>query len=217
MDFKTFIDNERKCDYFKKLEAFIEKEYETKTIFPPKDMILRCFDFNDYNDIKVVIIGQDPYHDVNQANGLAFSVGKDVKIPKSLVNIYKELHDDLGVDIPKHGDLTSWAKQGVLLLNSVLSVEAHKANSHKNKGWEIFSDHVIEFLNKREKPLVFILWGNQAINKAKVIDRNKHFVISSAHPSPLSAYRGFFGSKPFSKTNEFLANHGMDVIDWRVL
>lgn len=217
MNFSLFIEKERQADYFKELECFVEEEYKNKIIFPPKEKIFRCFEFNDYNDIKVVVIGQDPYHDYNQANGLAFSVERDVKIPKSLVNIYKELHDDLGVEIPDHGDLTSWAKQGVLLMNTVFSVEAHKANSHKNKGWEIFSDHVIQFLNEREKPLVFILWGNQAIAKAKDIDENKHYVIRSAHPSPLSAYRGFFGSKPFSKTNEFLESHGMGVIDWRVI
>ena len=170
----------------------------------------------DYEDIKVVIIGQDPYHELHQANGLAFSVNKGVRIPPSLVNIYKEAHNDVGIDIPNHGDLTAWAKQGVLLLNTVLTVEKGCANSHKGKGWEIFTDHIIEEMNKREKPVVFILWGRQAENKASMIDTNKHCVITSAHPSPLSAHRGFFGSKPFSRTNEFLVSQGIEPIDWRI-
>ena len=151
-----------------------------------------------------MILGQDPYHEENQAQGLAFSVPKDVRIPPSLVNIYKELKNDLNIDIASHGDLSSWASQGVLLMNTVLTVRAHEANSHRNKGWEIFTDHVIEFLNQREKPLVFILWGKQAIDKEKMIDTSKHCIIKSVHPSPLSAYRGFFGSCPFSKANDFL-------------
>lgn len=217
MNFEMIINKEKEMDYFKELEAFVNEQYELHTVFPPKEKLLRCFEFNDYDDIKVVIIGQDPYHDFNQANGLAFSVEKGVKIPKSLVNIYKEAHDDVGIDIPDHGDLTSWAKQGVLLMNTVLSVEAHKANSHSGKGWEVFTHHMIEYMNEREKPIVFILWGKQAIDKAKLIDEDKHYVIKSPHPSPLSAYRGFFGSKPFSKTNEFLRSIGEKEIDWRIL
>lgn len=216
MNFNEIIQKEREMEYFKELECFVNDQYENCTVFPPKEKIFRCFEFNDYDDVKVVIIGQDPYHDVNQANGLAFSVERGMKIPPSLVNIYKEAHDDVGIDIPDHGDLSSWAKQGVLLMNSVLTVEAHKANSHKDKGWEVFTHHIIEYMNKREKPIVFILWGNQAIAKAKVIDEDRHFVIKSPHPSPLSSYRGFFGSKPFSKTNEFLKSIGEKEIDWRI-
>lgn len=217
MNFKKMIEFEKQQDYYKHLKEFVDREYDEHTVYPPKDRIFHCFNFKDYNDVKVVIIGQDPYHEENQANGLAFSVSKGVKIPPSLVNIYKEAHEDIGIDIPTHGDLSSWANQGVLLLNTVLTVRAHEANSHKLKGWEIFTDHVIETLNKREKPLVFILWGKQAIDKEKMIDTSKHYVVKSVHPSPLSAYRGFFGSKPFSKTNAFLSTQGIEPIDWRIL
>lgn len=214
--FKSIIENEAQQPYYKALHEFVEEEYDSKTIFPPHNHILHAFNFCDYEDIKVVIIGQDPYHELHQANGLAFSVNKGVRIPPSLVNIYKEAHSDVGIDIPNHGDLTSWAKQGVLLLNTVLTVQEGCANSHKGKGWEIFTDHVIEEMNKREKPLVFILWGRQAANKASMIDTTKHCVITSAHPSPLSAHRGFFGSRPFSRTNEFLVSQGIEPIDWRI-
>ena len=193
--FKSIIENEAKQPYYQALHEFVEAEYASKTIFPPHNHILHAFNFCDYEDIKVVIIGQDPYHELHQANGLAFSVNKGVRIPPSLVNIYKEAHDDVGIDIPNHGDLTAWAKQGVLLLNTVLTVQEGYANSHKGKGWEIFTDHIIEEMNKREKPVVFI---------------------TSAHPSPLSAHRGFFGSKPFSRTNEFLVSQGIEPIDWRI-
>lgn len=216
MNFKTIVENESKQEYYQELKKFVDKEYDIHTVYPPKDKIFHCFNFKDYDDIKVVIIGQDPYHEENQANGLAFSVSKGVKIPPSLVNIYKEADEDVGIEIPTHGDLSSWANQGVLLINTVLTVRAHEANSHKLKGWEIFTDHIIEILNKREKPLVFILWGKQAIDKEKMIDTTKHCVIKSVHPSPLSAYRGFFGSKPFSKTNAFLVSKGIDPIDWRI-
>lgn len=216
MNFKDIIEEEKKQPYYNELHSFVEKEYATKTIFPRKERIFHCFNFKDYDDIKVVIIGQDPYHELNQANGLAFSVSRGIRIPPSLVNIYKEAHNDVGIDIPNHGDLTSWARQGVLLLNTVLTVEEGKANSHSNKGWEIFTDHIIKELNKREKPLVFILWGNKAISKAKMIDTSKHYIIKSAHPSPLSAHRGFFGSKPFSRTNEFLKSKSLETIDWRI-
>lgn len=217
MDFKTIIHNEKQLPYYKELEAFIKQEYASKIVYPPMNRIFHCFNFMDYEDVKVVIIGQDPYHEEHQANGLAFSVERGVKVPPSLVNIYKEAHDDIGIDIPSHGDLTAWAKQGVLLLNTVLTVEAHLANSHKEKGWEVFTNHIIEVMNQREKPLVFILWGKQAIDKAKMIDQSVHYVIKSPHPSPLSAYRGFFGSKPFSKTNSFLESQGIKPIDWRIL
>ena len=217
MNFKSIIEFEKQQEYYQQLKSFVDKEYDEHVVYPPKKQIFHCFNFKDYEDIKVVIIGQDPYHEENQANGLAFSVSKGVKIPPSLVNIYKEAHEDVGIEIPMHGDLSSWANQGVLLLNTVLTVRAHEANSHKLKGWETFTDHVIETLNKREKPLVFILWGKQAIDKEKMIDTSKHCVIKSVHPSPLSAYRGFFGSKPFSKTNAFLNSQGIEPIDWRIL
>jgi uracil-DNA glycosylase len=216
MKFVDIINEERGQDYYKKLEVFVNDEYAHKTIYPPKNRIFHCFNFKDYEDIKVVIIGQDPYHEVNQANGLAFSVARGVRIPPSLVNIYKEAHDDVGIDIPRHGDLSAWARQGVLLLNTVLTVEDGKANSHKGKGWEVFTDHIIEKMNQRDKPLVFILWGRQAIDKEKMIDTSKHYIVKSVHPSPLSAHRGFFGSKPFSKTNQFLISQGIEPIDWRV-
>ena len=211
-----FLQEEWKQPYFQQLSAFLHEAYATKTIFPPKAKVFSAFEVCDYPDVKVVILGQDPYHEVNQAHGMCFSVNPGVKIPPSLVNIYKELHDDLGCDIPNNGYLMPWAKQGVFLLNTVMSVEEGKANSHANKGWEIFTDHIIEEMNKREKPVVFILWGRQAENKASMIDTNKHCVITSAHPSPLSAHRGFFGSKPFSRTNEFLVSQGIEPIDWRI-
>lgn len=216
MNFRDIIDEERQQPYYKQLESFVNNEYNHKVIYPPRNRIFHCFNFKNYDDIKVVIIGQDPYHEVNQANGLAFSVARGVRIPPSLVNIYKEAHSDVGIDIPNHGDLSDWAHQGVLLLNTVLTVEDGKANSHKGKGWEVFTDHIIEKMNEREKPLVFILWGRQAIDKEKMIDTSKHCVIKSVHPSPLSAHRGFFGSKPFSKTNSFLVSKGIEPIDWRI-
>ena len=197
------------------VEIESQKEYEIKTIYPPKEQIFRALNLCDFDDVKVVILGQDPYHEPHQANGLAFSVTKDVRIPPSLVNIYKEIHDDLGLPIPNHGDLTYWAKQGVLLLNNVLTVERGKANSHKGLGWETFTLNIVRYLNEREKPLVFILWGKNAIEKKKYID-SRHLVLTSVHPSPLSAYRGFFGSRPFSKTNEFLIKNGMTPIDWSI-
>ena len=170
----------------------------------------------DYEDVKVVILGQDPYHELHQANGLAFSVYPGVKIPPSLVNIYKELKDDVNTFIPNHGDLTKWAKQGVLLLNNVLTVEEGKANSHAGIGWEIFTLNIVKALNRREKPMVFILWGNNARSKKQYIDTSRHLVLESAHPSPLSAHRGFFGSKPFSKANDFLIKNNMTPIDWQI-
>ena len=216
MDFKTIIENEKQLPYYQELEAFVNQEYATKTIYPPRKRVFHCFNFKDYDDIKVVIIGQDPYHGENQANGLAFSVERGVRIPPSLVNIYKEAHNDVGIDIPTHGDLSSWADQGVLLLNTVLTVQAHRANSHKDKGWEVFTNHIIEKMNQREKPIVFILWGRQAIDKARMINQSRHCVITSPHPSPLSAHRGFFGSRPFSQTNQFLKSQGIAPIDWRI-
>lgn len=213
--FKAIVEKEFKKDYYQQLHSYIEHEYQTKTIYPPQEQIFRALNLCDYDDVKVVILGQDPYHEPHQANGLAFSVTKDVPIPPSLQNIYKELYDDLGIIPPHHGDLTSWAKQGVLLLNNVLTVERGKANSHRGLGWETFTLNIVRYLNLREKPLVFILWGKNAIEKKKYID-SRHLVLTSPHPSPLSAYRGFFGSKPFSKTNQFLMKNGIEPIDWSI-
>ena len=214
--FKTIVEIESQKEYYQKLHQIIEKEYETKTIYPPKQEIFRALNLCDFDDVKVVILGQDPYHEPHQANGLAFSVTKDVRIPPSLVNIYKELKDDVNTFIPNHGDLTKWAKQGVLLLNNVLTVEQGKANSHAGIGWEIFTLNIVKALNKREKPMVFILWGNNARSKKQYIDTSRHLVLESAHPSPLSAHRGFFGSKPFSKANDFLIKNNMTPIDWQI-
>ncbi len=216
MRFKEIAEAEFQKDYYRRLHDFVENEYEHKTIFPPKQNIFRALNLCDYEDVKVVILGQDPYHELHQANGLAFSVYPGVRIPPSLVNIYKELHNDLEMKIPNHGDLTKWAKQGVLLLNNVLTVEQGRANSHAGKGWEIFTLNIVKALNEREKPLVFILWGNNARAKKQYIDTSRHLVLESAHPSPLSASRGFFGSRPFSKANQFLKEHGIAPIDWQI-
>ena len=213
MTFEEIINKERQKEYFKKLETFLEEEYRTKTIFPPKDEVLTAFSLCPFNEVKVVIIGQDPYHEINQAHGLAFSVKDGNKLPKSLINIYKELYDDILVT-RLTGELTEWASQGVFLINTVLTVEEGKANSHRNKGWEIFTSTVIEELNKDDNPKVFVLWGNQAYEYEKMITNPKHGIIKSAHPSPLSAYRGFFGSKPFSKINKFLKDNNLNEIDW---
>ena len=199
---------------FNKFYNSILKLYDTKTIFPPKDYIFNALKLTSYEDTKVVIVGQDPYHDDHQAHGLSFSVQKGVAIPPSLQNIYKELESDLGVPPKSDGDLTNWAKEGVLLLNAVLTVEAHKAGSHRNLGWEPLTDYIIKVLNKKEDPVVFILWGNFAKEKAKLITNSQHFIIMSPHPSPFSAYSGFFGSKPFSKTNEFLIKNKKEPINW---
>ncbi|MBO6047057.1 MAG: uracil-DNA glycosylase [Erysipelotrichaceae bacterium] len=214
--FKSIIQAETTQPYYMELKRFVENEYAHKTVFPPHNQIYHAFNFVDYEDIKVVIIGQDPYHEKYQANGLAFSVNRGVRLPPSLVNIYKEAHSDVGIDIPRHGDLSAWARQGVLLLNTVLTVVEGRANSHKDHGWEVFTDHIIEVMNAREKPLVFILWGAQAGNKGRMIDTRRHLVIRSAHPSPLSAHRGFFGSRPFSRANDFLIANGQTPIDWRI-
>lgn len=211
-----FLQEEWKQPYFQQLSAFLHEAYATKTIFPPKAKVFSAFEVCDYPDVKVVILGQDPYHEVNQAHGMCFSVNPGVKIPPSLVNIYKELHDDLGCYIPNNGYLMPWAKQGVFLLNTVMSVEEGKANSHANKGWEIFTDHTIQKINEKEDPVVFMLWGRNARNKASMIDRNKHLVLECAHPSPLSAYHGFFGYRHFSQANAFLVQHGKEPIHWQI-
>ncbi len=199
---------------FNRFYQKIMHEYETKTIYPPKDYIFNALKLTSFKDTKVVIVGQDPYHGEKQAHGLSFSVQKGVKIPPSLQNIYKEIETDLKITPKKDGDLTNWAKQGVLLLNAVLTVEKDKAASHRNWGWEPLTDYIIKILNTKNEPVVFILWGNFAKAKAKLITNPKHFIIISAHPSPLSAYSGFFGSKPFSKTNNYLIKNKMTPIDW---
>ncbi len=215
-DWDNLLKDEYNKDYFKDLEKFVLKEYNAKTIYPKINEVYNAFRYTSFNDIKVVIIGQDPYHGENQAEGLCFSVKKGVQKPPSLVNIFKELHDDLGYAIPKNGSLVSWTKEGVLLLNAVLTVEKDKAASHKGKGWEIFTDEVIKIINKKDTPVVFILWGSYARSKKELITNKKHFIIESAHPSPLSAYNGFFGSKPFSKANTFLIEHGLKPINWEI-
>lgn len=208
------LEDEFNKPYYKNLENFLEKEFKVKTIYPKAESVFNALNAVKFDDVKVVIIGQDPYHEPGQAQGLAFSVPKGVKIPPSLVNIYKEIENDIGGKCAQHGELIKWAKQGVLLLNSVLTVRSHEAFSHRGKGWEEFTTAIVKLLNDREKPLVFILWGSSAGKLASFIDGKKHLIIRSAHPSPLSAYGGFFGSKPFSKANEFLIKNGETPIDW---
>jgi uracil-DNA glycosylase len=208
------LEPEFKKEYMVKLQWFLQQEIESgKTIFPNGDQFFAAFDFTPFENVKVVILGQDPYHGPNQAHGLCFSVQEGVNFPPSLQNIFKELKSDLGVQTPQSGCLDAWAKQGVLLLNSVLTVEQNKAASHSKKGWELFTDAVIHSLNAERENLVFVLWGTYAQKKGAFIDRNKHLVIESPHPSPLSSYRGFFGSRPFSKINTYLKSHGKDSID----
>lgn len=211
------LKDEFQSDYYLKLREFLKKEYFSKTIYPPMDDIFNAFKYTDYNDVKAVILGQDPYHGAGQAHGLCFSVKQGIKPPPSLINIYKEQKTDLGIDQPfVSGDLTKWTKQGVLLLNTVLTVRESQPNSHKGMGWEQLTDKVIEILNEREKPVVFILWGANARSKKKLITNPNHLIIESAHPSPLSAYNGFFGSKPFSRTNNFLIKTNQTPIDWQL-
>ena len=215
-DWDEVLEGEFDKEYYLKLREFLKDEYKTQTIFPDMYDIFNALKLTSYKDTKVLILGQDPYHNVNQAHGLSFSVKPGLDTPPSLLNMYKELQDDLGCFIPNNGYLVPWAKQGVLLLNTALTVRAHQANSHKGKGWEIFTDNIIKTLNLRDDPVIFILWGNNARKKKDFIDTSKHFVIESAHPSPLSASRGFFGSKPFSKTNEILISLGKAPIDWQI-
>lgn len=203
-------------EYFINIVKYINKAYKERPIFPPKNYILRALSLTDYDDVKVVILGQDPYHGIGEANGLAFSVNNGIKLPPSLINIYKELHSDLGLDIPNTGDLTCWAKEGVLLLNSVLTVEKDKPASHKNLGWEKFTDAIISKVNEKDTPVVFILWGNFAKSKKNLITNPKHLVIESSHPSPFSCNYGFFGSRPFSRTNEFLKKNNIKEINFIV-
>ena len=199
--------------YFKKLGIFVNNEYKHKIVYPEYAHIFDCLRYTDYSDVKVVIIGQDPYHGESEAHGLCFSVRDGVPRPPSLNNIFKELYNDLGIT-KVNNDLTSWAKQGVLLLNSIMTVVKDHPLSHKDKGWEIFTDNIIRYLNNREKPIVFVLWGSYARSKKELITNKKHLIIESVHPSPLSANRGFFGSKPFSKINNFLISQNMEPIDW---
>ena len=215
-DWLDVLKDEFSKPYYRDLFKTVNQEYASHQIFPPADDIFNAFHYTPYKDVKVVILGQDPYHNVGQAHGLCFSVKKGVKVPPSLVNIYQELQEDLGCTIPSHGCLTKWAKQGVLMLNTVLTVRAHEANSHKGIGWEEFTDAAIRALNEKEEPLVFILWGSPAQRKKKMLNNPKHLILEAPHPSPLSAYRGFFGSKPFSKTNRFLEEHGKEPIDWQI-
>jgi len=203
-------------DYYLKLKYFLNKEYKTKQIYPEVQNIFNALKYTSYNDVCVVILGQDPYHGPNQAHGLSFSVKAGVNSPPSLLNIYKELNTDLGCYIPNTGNLKKWADQGVLLLNTVLTVRSGEANSHKNKGWEHFTNKIISLLNEKTKPVVFILWGNNAQTKQFLLTNPIHYIIKSSHPSPLSAYRGFFNSKPFSNTNNFLISVGKKPIDWQI-
>ncbi len=202
--------------YYKELYEKVKEEYGSYQIFPPADDIFNAFHYTPLKDVKVVILGQDPYHNIGQAHGLCFSVKPDVDIPPSLVNIYKELNSDLGCDIPNNGYLTKWAKQGVMMLNTVLTVRAHQANSHHDIGWEKFTDAAIRILNEVDSPIVYMLWGSPAQKKAAMLDNPKHLILKAPHPSPLSAYRGFFGCKHFSQTNEFLIKNGLEPIDWQI-
>ena len=215
-DWKDLLDDEFNKEYYQTLRSFLTNEYKTKTIYPDKYDIFNALHFTSYKDIKVVILGQDPYHGPGQAHGLSFSVNPGIKIPPSLLNIYKELNSDLGCYIPNNGYLKKWADQGVLLLNTSLTVRAGEANSHKSIGWEIFTDRIISLVNEKEDPVVFLLWGNNAIKKKNLITNKKHLILTSAHPSPLSASRGFFGSKPFSKINNFLISVNTKPIDWQI-
>lgn len=210
---RPFLRAEFEKPYFKELAGFLHREYEMNTIFPPKTLVFSAFTA-DLDQVKVVILGQDPYHTPGAAEGLAFSVPKNQPIPPSLKNIYKEIDDDLGQHENPDGNLRNWQKQGVLLLNTVLTVEAHRPKSHAGKGWEIFTTEVIKYLNENREHLVFILWGRDARNKKILIDESKHLILESPHPSPLSAHQGFFGSKPFSKTNDFLIKNHLEPIKW---
>jgi uracil-DNA glycosylase len=215
-DWDELLKDEFQKEYYLKLRQFLINEYNSKTIYPDKLNIFEALKLTAYKDVKVAIIGQDPYHGENQAHGLAFSVQKEVDIPPSLMNIYKELVDDLNCYMPNNGYLVPWAKQGVLLLNTSLTVVANIANSHRNKGWEILTDMVIQLLNKKDTPIVFLLWGNNARDKAKYITNQKHLILTSVHPSPLSVHRGFLGCKHFSKANQFLKKSGQAEIDWQI-
>lgn len=215
-DWDLILHDEINKDYFKKLMILVKDLYNTKTIYPKQTDLFKAFRNTSYKDTKVVILGQDPYHGENQAEGLSFSVKDGIKQPPSLQNIFKELHNDLGYDIPTTGSLVKWSNEGVLLLNTVLTVEKDKPASHKDLGWEHFTDAVIKSLNEKETPVVFILWGNFARSKKNLITNKNHLILEAAHPSPFSAHNGFFGSKPFSKTNTFLIKNNLKPIDWKI-
>lgn len=211
---KKQLQNEFEKDYFINLTNFIRNEYQTKQIFPPAKLIFNAFEHTPFDKVKVVILGQDPYHNDGQAHGLSFSVNDGIQFPPSLINIFKEINNDLGIPIPKSGNLTRWADQGVLLLNATLTVQAHQAGSHQNKGWENFTDAAIKKLADERENIVFLLWGSYAQKKAAFIDSNKHLILKSVHPSPLSAHRGFFGNKQFSQINDYLTSKGLTPIQW---
>lgn len=215
-DWLDAISGEFGKTYYKELFEFVKGEYGRYTIYPNADDIFNAFHFTPLSKVKAVILGQDPYHNVGQAHGLCFSVKPHVEIPPSLANIYTELHDDLGYRIPNNGYLEKWARQGILMLNTVLTVRAHQAGSHQGKGWELFTDAVIEAVNAQDRPIVFILWGRPAQVKKKMLTNPKHLILEAPHPSPLSAFRGFFGSRPFSKTNAFLEANGLEPVDWQI-
>lgn len=215
-EWDDLLKDEFQKEYYLKLREFLKEEYSTKTIYPPMYDIFNAFKYTSFSDVKVVILGQDPYHGKGQAHGLCFSVLKGVNPPPSLVNIYKELNNDTGFQIPNHGELTKWAKEGILLLNTTLTVREASPNSHKGKGWETFTDNVISILNDREKPIVFLLWGGNARSKKALITNKNHLILETVHPSPLSAYGGFFGCGHFSKTNRFLEENNIEPIDWQV-
>lgn len=215
-DWDEILKGEFEKPYYLKLREFLKEEYKNNIIYPDMHDIFNALKYTSYKDTKVLILGQDPYHGENQAHGLAFSVKPGVKTPPSLLNMYKELNSEFECFIPNNGFLVPWTKQGILLLNTALTVRAHEANSHKGKGWETFTDHIIETLNLRQDPVIFVLWGNNARSKKKLIDTNRHYIIESAHPSPLSASRGFFGSKPFSQVNDILIKLGKEPIDWQI-
>ena len=214
--FRELLDREKEKEYFKKLTQFIDQEYATKEIFPARENVMNSMKYTPYKNVKVVIVGQDPYHGVGEAHGLSFSVNPGIKVPPSLQNIFKELNRDLGLYIPNNGYLLKWAKQGVLLLNSVLTVVKDTPGSHRGKGWEIFTDEVIKAVNEKSTPVVFLLWGNYAKEKKALITNPKHLVLESSHPSPFSVRYGFDGCSHFSKTNEFLIKNNMKPIDWQI-
>lgn len=215
-DWDYVLKNEFNKEYYLKLREFLKHEYKNKKVFPDMYDIFNALKYTSYKDTKVLILGQDPYHDIGQAHGLAFSVKPGIKIPPSLLNMYKELNEDLGLYIPNNGYLVDWAKQGVLLLNAALTVRAHQANSHKGMGWETFTDNIIKYLNDREEAVIFVLWGANARSKKSLIDTNKHYILEAPHPSPLSAHRGFFGCGHFSRINKILKENGKTPIDWQI-
>ncbi|WP_017473428.1 uracil-DNA glycosylase [Amphibacillus jilinensis] len=215
-DWSNVLGQEFEQSYYKQLRQFLKQEYQTHIIYPHMNNIFNALHYTSFEHVKVVILGQDPYHGPNQAHGLSFSVKPQVAIPPSLQNMYKELQTDLGYAIPSHGYLVKWAEQGVLLLNNVLTVRQGQAHSHKGKGWERFTDRVIEVLNEKQEPVVYLLWGAAAQKKLALIDTSKHYIVKSPHPSPLSAHRGFFGSRPFSKANAYLEQAGREPIDWQI-